>query len=114
MRRQFHRRRLILQRGLVVEQLVDPYRQRERRPIQSVILEPIGETWRLLFRSVFVARIRFLRQHRVHFIAPGIGLLLVEQLRPAHLARDDLVALRMIEILLEQLHIFLRLIVLLL
>ena len=35
-------------------------------------------------------------------------------MRPAHFARDDLVALRMIEILLEQLHVFLRLLILLL
>ena len=59
----------------------------------------------------FLGRARFVGQERVHFIAPVIAF---QQLCPAHFLRDDLVALRMVEVLLEQLHVFLRLMVLLL
>jgi len=112
---QFHRRRLILERRLVVEKLIDPDRQGECRPIQGVVLEPVRKGRRFTrIGGLAVNRSGFLREHRVHFIVPGFAFFLVEQLGPAHLARDDLVSLRMIQILLEQLHVFLRLMVLLL
>ena len=38
---QFHGGRFVLERGLLVEKLVDPDGQRESRAIQSVILKPI-------------------------------------------------------------------------
>src|SRR5215213_8931817 len=50
-------------------------------------------------------------EHGIDFFAP---ILAINELRPAHFTRDNLVALRMVEILLEQLHVLLRLLILLL
>ena len=50
-------------------------------------------------------------QQRIDLIAPIFG---AEQLGPTHLARDDLVPLWIVEIFLQQLHVFLGLLVLLL
>ena len=75
-----------------------------------MIFKAVGPCF-ILRRNFLLGRARFIGQERIHFIAPVLAF---QQLRPAHFLRDDLVALRMVEVLLEQLHVFLRLMVLLL
>ena len=110
---QLHRRRLVLERRLFVEELVDPDRQGERRPIEAVILEAVGRRAAIL-RVGACSSSSELDSSASIASTSSLQVVAVEQLGPTHLARDDLVALRMIEILLEQLHVLLRLVILLL
>ena len=52
-------------------------------------------------------------EHFFHFLGPALAIF-VQQVGPSHLSRDDLITVRMIDILLEKFHILLSLPVLLL
>ena len=50
---------------------------------------------------------QFLLESRIHLLLP-LARFAAEQMRPAHLPGDDFVALRMVHVFLDQIHVFLR------
>src|SRR5215468_6037336 len=53
------------------------------------------------------------RAKYIVIVAPLFGFVLTE-MTPSHLARHDLIAVRVVDVFLEELHVFLRLLILLL
>src|SRR5262245_56317564 len=65
-------------------------------------------------RPIGILKCIFLAGHeRIRIVAPFVAILLVE-MAPTHLARDNLIPMWVVDIFLEQLHVFLRLLILLL
>ena len=68
-----------------------------------MILETIKLRKRLVIFRCLVVRAPVLMRERIDFCVP---IVIVQRLGPAHFARDNLIALRVVQISLQQLHVF--------
>ncbi len=101
-----------------LEELIDPHGQRERRLVQRVNLKAFRLRFARLGLAIALALLRvrgaiFRLKKRIDALGPLLAVL-VQQMVPAHLAGDDLVAVRVVDEALEEFHVLLGLAVLLL
>src|SRR5205807_5131721 len=111
MRRKLDRRRLVLKRGVLVEEFVDPNGQGEGRAIEDVVLETFDQFLLGLARTLALLDTPIFVQKGINLGAP---IAVSENLRPAHFPRDNFITLWVVDVLLQQFHILFRALVLLL
>src|SRR3954466_1309477 len=101
---------LILERRILIKQLIDPEREVECRAIKAVLLKSFAGRGCTIDVGLFFFASSFFEK-RVHLRAPVFFL---QQLRPTHFARYNFVAARIVKICFQQLHVLFGLPVLLL
>src|SRR6266567_1894843 len=110
-RSQFHYRWFVLKRRILIEELIDPNRQRKSGSIKRVLFKCVGHRRYLIsVEGIILGRVASSKE-RVDFRAP---IFCIKQMRPAHFAGDNLIASRIVEIRFQQLHVLLGLMILLL
>src|SRR5215475_15078926 len=107
---QLNRCGLVLERRVLIEQLIDPEGEIESSAIKIVFLEGFARRSCIFYVGLSFFRCAFI-QKRVYLRAP---VFFVQQLRPTHFARDNFITPRIVKICFQQLHIFFGLPVLLL
>jgi len=114
-RGELYGRRLVLQILHLFEKLVDPHRHGKGGLIQRVNLEAVFGDLLLVFLALvpFYVGGEVLIEEGIDIVHP-IAPFLVQKVVPAHFTGDDFIALRIIKVGFQQLHVLLSLLILLL